>query len=150
MAGEKIDIIQWDADIKKYIANSLAPAKVNEVELNEEEQSAIVTVPKDQLSLAIGREAQNVRLAVQLTTWAISIRDEDSGELVETASDKKRKKEKAELSSEKVEEKIEEEGTVKEKKIKKPPVKKVKKKKEKKEELETEEIVEEVVEKKEE
>jgi len=81
--GEKIDIIQWDEDAKKYIANAMAPAKITGVELNDEEKLAIVTVPKDQISLAIGRDAQNVRLAVQLTGWAISVREAESGALVD-------------------------------------------------------------------
>jgi N utilization substance protein A len=75
--GEKIDVIQWDEDMKKYIANALSPAKVKAVELNEKAQSAFVTVANDQLSLAIGREAQNVRLAVLLTGWAITVRGDE-------------------------------------------------------------------------
>ncbi len=106
LGGEKIDIIQWDSDIKKYIANALAPAQVNDVDLNEEEQSAIVSVPKEQLSLAIGRNAQNVRLAVQLTGWNLSIRDDDSGEVVESTVDKKAKSKKATSKEEVVEEKV--------------------------------------------
>src|SRR6056297_181601 len=106
LGGEKIDIIQWDSDIKKYIANALAPAQVNDVDLNEEEQSAIVSVPKEQLSLAIGRNAQNVRLAVQLTGWSLSIRDNDSGEVVESTVDKKAKSKKATSKEEVVEEKV--------------------------------------------
>ncbi|HPL93058.1 MAG TPA: transcription termination factor NusA [bacterium] len=86
--GEKIDIIQWDDDAKKYIANAMAPAKITGVELNDEEKLAIVTVPKDQISLAIGRDAQNVRLAVQLTGWAISVREAESGELVDHNDEK--------------------------------------------------------------
>lgn len=104
LGGEKIDIIQWDADLKKYIANALAPAQVTEVELNEEEQSAIVTVPKDQLSLAIGRDAQNVRLAVQLTGWAISIRDADSGEVIKPEVSEEAEKAEAEEETEVTEE----------------------------------------------
>lgn len=86
--GEKIDIIQWDDDAKKYIANAMAPAKITGVELNDEEKLAIVTVPKDQISLAIGRDAQNVRLAVQLTGWAISVREAETGELVDHNDEK--------------------------------------------------------------
>lgn len=127
LGGEKIDIIQWDADIKKYIANALAPAQVNDVDLNEEEQSAIVSVPKDQLSLAIGRNAQNVRLAVQLTGWNLSIRDDDSGEVVESTVDKKAKSEKATSKEEVVAEKVS-----KDKKDDKTDVKKDKKKAKKK------------------
>jgi N utilization substance protein A len=86
--GEKIDIIQWDEDAKKYIANAMAPAKITGVELNDEEKLAIVTVPKDQISLAIGRDAQNVRLAVQLTGWAISVREAETGTLVDHNDEK--------------------------------------------------------------
>lgn len=105
--GEKIDVIQWDEDVKKYIANALSPAKVQDVDLNEKEQSAFVTVANDQLSLAIGREAQNVRLAVQLTGWAITVRgdqpeemDAENGELKKKAQDKKIEEEESEESEE--------------------------------------------------
>jgi len=76
--GEKIDIIQYDEDPTKYISHALAPAKIQSVELNEKEKTALVTVPADQLSLTIGREGQNVRLAVKLTDWKINIKEQDS------------------------------------------------------------------------
>jgi len=76
LRGEKIDIIKWSSDPKEYISSSLSPAKVVHVEINEEEKSAKVTVPDFQLSLAIGKEGQNARLAAKLTGWKIDIKSE--------------------------------------------------------------------------
>ena len=73
LRGEKIDVIRWAADLPAFVANALAPAKVLGVELFEEEGIALVTVPDHQLSLAIGREGQNVRLAARLTGWRMDI-----------------------------------------------------------------------------
>ncbi len=73
LGGEKIDIIEYNEDIAKFIAQALAPAKVIGVELNNEEKRAMVKVVEDQLSLAIGREGQNVRLAARLTGWKLDI-----------------------------------------------------------------------------
>jgi N utilization substance protein A len=73
LRGEKIDVIRWAADLPSFVANALAPAKVLGVELFEEEGVALVTVPDHQLSLAIGREGQNVRLAARLTGWRLDI-----------------------------------------------------------------------------
>ncbi len=70
---EKIDIIQWSDDIKTYIAQALSPAKNITVQINEEEKIATVSVPKDELSLAIGKEGQNVRIASKLTGYRIEI-----------------------------------------------------------------------------
>lgn len=76
LRGEKIDVIRWSPDPATYIANALSPARVDEVRLmNSEERQAHVLVPEDQLSLAIGREGQNVRLAARLTGWKIDIKD---------------------------------------------------------------------------
>lgn len=72
--NEKVDIIQWSEDSKQLIMAALAPAKDIEVVLNEVKKSAEVLVPDDQLSLAIGRDGQNVRLAAKLTGWKIDIR----------------------------------------------------------------------------
>lgn len=74
--GEKIDIIKWSEDPKEYIANSLSPSKVTRVEVEENEKSATVVVPDYQLSLAIGKEGQNARLAAKLTGWKIDIKSE--------------------------------------------------------------------------
>ncbi|HZY64697.1 MAG TPA: transcription termination factor NusA [Rubrobacteraceae bacterium] len=76
LRNEKIDIIQWDPDPARFIAKALSPARVREVYLDEDEQVAEVIVPDDQLSLAIGREGQNARLAVKLTDWKIDIKPE--------------------------------------------------------------------------
>lgn len=73
LGGEKIDIIEWNEDIQKFISAALSPAKVLAVELKEEEKQAIVKVPADQLSLAIGKRGQNVRLAAKLTGWRIDV-----------------------------------------------------------------------------
>ncbi len=73
LQGEKIDIIQWSPDPATFIVNALAPAEVTKVVLDEEAQRIEVVVPDDQLSLAIGRRGQNVRLASQLTGWDIDI-----------------------------------------------------------------------------
>lgn len=77
LQGEKIDIIQWSTDPATFIVNGLAPAEVTKVVLDEEQQKIEVVVPDDQLSLAIGRRGQNVRLASQLTQWDIMILTED-------------------------------------------------------------------------
>ncbi len=73
LGGEKIDIIEWNEDVQKFISAALSPAKVLAVELHEEEKQAIVKVPADQLSLAIGKRGQNVRLAAKLTGWRIDV-----------------------------------------------------------------------------
>ena len=74
--SEKIDVIRWSPDPGQYIANSLSPARVEMVRLVDPEgQHAHVLVPPDQLSLAIGREGQNVRLAARLTGWKIDIKN---------------------------------------------------------------------------
>ncbi|MDP2116611.1 MAG: transcription termination factor NusA, partial [Brevundimonas sp.] len=73
LQGEKIDIIQWNADEPTFIVNALAPAEVSKVVLDEEADRVEVVVPDEQLSLAIGRRGQNVRLASQLTGWQIDI-----------------------------------------------------------------------------
>ncbi|HNP73671.1 MAG TPA: transcription termination factor NusA [Kouleothrix sp.] len=72
--GEKIDVVQWSADPKEFIANALSPAQVVEVQLREDEHAATVIVPDKQLSLAIGKEGQNVRLAAKLSGWRIDIK----------------------------------------------------------------------------
>ena len=76
LRGEKIDVIRWDPDPVTFINNALAPAKVVSVELFPEDGAALVIVPDYQLSLAIGREGQNVRLAARLTGWRLEIASE--------------------------------------------------------------------------
>jgi N utilization substance protein A len=80
LRGEKIDVIRWAPDAMTFISNALAPAKVLSVELFEDEGVALVTVPDYQLSLAIGREGQNVRLAARLTGWRLDITSEADAE----------------------------------------------------------------------
>ncbi len=72
--GEKIDIFEWDSDPKILIANALSPARVSQVQLDPLEATALVMVPDSQLSLAIGREGQNARLAAKLTDWKVDIK----------------------------------------------------------------------------
>jgi len=79
LGGERVDMVKYDEDVEKYIANSLSPAKVLKVELNNNEKRALVKVVSDQLSLAIGKRGQNVRLAARLTGWKIDIMDENDG-----------------------------------------------------------------------
>ncbi|HZJ90113.1 MAG: transcription termination/antitermination protein NusA [Clostridiaceae bacterium] len=84
--GEKIDIIAWDPDVQVFISNSLSPAKVVRVILEEEDRSARVIVADHQLSLAIGKEGQNARLAAKLTGWKIDIKSESQyREMIEAA-----------------------------------------------------------------
>ncbi len=73
LGGEKIDIIQWDADPAQFVANALCPVKPLHVELRESDHTALVTVPEKQLSLAIGKEGQNARLAARLTGWRVDV-----------------------------------------------------------------------------
>lgn len=76
LRGEKIDIIKWSNDPREYISSSLSPAKVVRVDVTEDEKAARVIVPDYQLSLAIGKEGQNARLAAKLTGWKIDIKSE--------------------------------------------------------------------------
>jgi len=92
LAGEKIDIIPWSPDPATFIVNALQPAEVAKVVLDEEDRRIEVVVPDDQLSLAIGRRGQNVRLASQLTGWSIDI-------LTEVEESERRQKEFAERTS---------------------------------------------------
>ncbi len=85
---EKIDIILWDNDANKLIANALSPAKVDSIDIKEEEKRAVVNVPADQVSLAIGRDGQNVRLASKLTGWEIDIiKDQEAPAKSETETE---------------------------------------------------------------
>jgi len=78
--GEKIDVVPWSADPIEFIANALRPAKVVMVQINEDEKAAKVIVPDYQLSLAIGKEGQNARLAAKLTGWKIDIKSQSQVE----------------------------------------------------------------------
>ncbi|PZO41378.1 MAG: transcription termination/antitermination protein NusA [Alphaproteobacteria bacterium] len=92
LQGEKIDIIQWNADEPTFIVNALAPAEVSKVVIDEEADRVEVVVPDEQLSLAIGRRGQNVRLASQLTGWQIDI-------ITESQDSERRQKEFAERTT---------------------------------------------------
>ena len=81
LKGEKIDIIIYSEDPKEFISASLSPSKVIAVDVNEDDKSAKVVVPDDKLSLAIGKEGQNARLAAKLTGWKIDIKSESQAEL---------------------------------------------------------------------
>ncbi|MFH0840740.1 MAG: transcription termination factor NusA [bacterium] len=151
LGGEKIDIISYEEEIPKFIANALAPAKVNEVDLNEEQRTALVKVDDDQLSLAIGNSGQNVRLAARLTGWKIDIAGAKSGknallkeeaEEVEEAKEAEEAKEVEEIKEANKEEAVEE----KEEKEKKKEKEEKKKTKEKDVEEEPVEVVEEEIE----
>ena len=83
LGGEKVDIIRWESDLRAFVTNALQPAKLTQVELDEEEHQIRVIVPEDQLSLAIGKKGQNARLAAKLTGWRIDInRREEAEKLV--------------------------------------------------------------------
>jgi len=86
LRGEKIDIIQWTDDQVQYVRNALSPARVSRISVNEADKTMQVIVPDDQLSLAIGKRGQNVRLAAKLTHWKIDIKSEG-----EVDSDSERK-----------------------------------------------------------
>ncbi len=113
LIGEKIDIIEWNDNAEKFIAAALSPAKVLSVELNEEKRESVVKVPEDQLSLAIGKQGQNVRLAAKLTGWRIDV----VGDIQRDADEMQTETESTEVKTEEKTGKIKEE--TKEKKSKK-------------------------------
>ncbi len=84
---EKIDIIQWSPDPATFVANSLSPVKPLRVELREADHTAVVTVPERQLSLAIGKDGQNARLAAKLTGWRVDVTKPAEGEVFEEHAD---------------------------------------------------------------
>ncbi len=81
LGGEKIDIIEWSADQKRFVEMRLSPAKVISVEMDEANKTAKIKVAEDQQSLAIGKGGQNVRLAAKLTGWRINIQSTKGEEL---------------------------------------------------------------------
>lgn len=85
LSGEKIDVIEWSADARRFIATALSPAKALSIELHDEEKRAIVTVAPEEQSLAIGKGGQNVRLAAKLTGWKIDI--VSGGEMIAEATE---------------------------------------------------------------
>jgi N utilization substance protein A len=80
LRGEKIDIVHWIPDQAEYVCRALAPAKVSKIIIDDEDHSMEVVVPDDQLSLAIGKKGQNVRLGSRLTGWRIDVRSEAEAE----------------------------------------------------------------------
>lgn len=124
LGGEKIDIIEWNDDVAKFISNALSPAKVLSAMVNESKKEAKVTVPMDQLSLAIGKQGQNVRLAAKLTGWKIDVltgetkgekpeEDKKTDEKKRIEETKKEKPKKKRKKAEKKESQEEEEETAK-------------------------------------
>jgi transcription termination/antitermination protein NusA len=113
LGNEKIDIIEWDEDTKTYIKNSLKPAKISQIILTEEESEssekfnvAKVIVPEDQLSLAIGKSGQNVRLAAKLTGWKVDVMTASSPEIeklkvltAKTTTEAKEEKQKSDFKA---------------------------------------------------
>jgi N utilization substance protein A len=87
LRGEKIDIIPYNDEPARFVAKALSPARVREVLVDDESKQATVIVPDDQLSLAIGREGQNARLAARLTGWRIDIKSETEFAATATASE---------------------------------------------------------------
>jgi N utilization substance protein A len=85
LSGEKIDVIEWSNDSRRFIATALSPAKAISIELNDEEKKAVVTVSREEQSLAIGKGGQNVRLAAKLTGWKIDI--VSGGEMIAEATE---------------------------------------------------------------
>ncbi len=103
IGGEKIDIIEWSDDPVKFISNALSPAKIISVRTNPDDKTAVVEVKEDQLSLAIGKAGQNVRLSAKLTGWKIDIVGENKppAEPVKEATEEEKKDEVAETTEEK-------------------------------------------------
>ena len=91
LQGEKIDVVEWSNDPKILITSSLNPAQVTKVELNEDDNVAVVWVPNQHLSLAIGKEGQNARLAAKMTDWKIDIRSVEPEEKSEEENEKSEK-----------------------------------------------------------
>ena len=80
LRGEKIDIVPWTPDQAEYVCRALSPAKVSKIIMDEDERAMEVIVPDDQLSLAIGKKGQNVRLASRLTGWRLDVKGEAEAE----------------------------------------------------------------------
>ncbi|MDF1497742.1 MAG: transcription termination factor NusA [Patescibacteria group bacterium] len=136
--GEKIDIIEWNKEPDKYIQHALSPAKISHIDIDNEKISAIAYVEEDQLSLAIGKQGQNVRLAAKLTGWKIDIFEEKKKEIVEESKTKKDEekdsKEEDKMTEKKKssKKKSEVKKDLKAKKVEKKEIKKNEEKKEKK------------------
>ena len=122
LGGEKIDIVEYSDQTEKYVANALSPAKVIEVQVLPK-NTALVVVPSDQLSLAIGREGQNVRLAAKLTGWKIDVKSPEQLEERKAEAQQENTEEKETPSIEQAENKEEEGKEAKTDKKAKKPVK---------------------------
>jgi len=109
--GEKIDVVNWDADVASFIASALSPAQIVHVELNQREGVATVIVPDKQLSLAIGKEGQNARLAAKLAGWRVDIKCSSDYEAAKLETEKEKAAQAVEEVTE-VEEKLTVEETV--------------------------------------
>lgn len=115
LGGEKVDVIQYSEDAEEYIVNALSPAKISSVELDEENRVAVVFADEDQLSLAIGKSGQNVRLASKLTGWKIDVVETGTNpEDARKAREEKLAAKKAEREAEESEEAAAEEGEAEE------------------------------------
>jgi transcription termination/antitermination protein NusA len=138
IGNEKIDIILWNENPETYITNALSPAKIEEVKLNQENKEALVYVVSEQLSLAIGKNGQNVRLASRLTDWKIDVLD-----VAQKPKEVKKEKKTVEKSTEKETSKEEKKSKTKKEKVEKKekPAKKTSSKKIK-EEPKVEEVTE--------
>ena len=146
LGGEKIDVIAWAEDPAEFVANSLSPAKVFTVEINDKYREARAIVPEEQLSLAIGKGGQNVRLAAKLTGWKIDVRSskkpsEEKPEEIEPGKEKSVEisseakdelKEVIKEATEAKEEAVEESSSAKASEDKEKPAEKKQKKKRKK------------------
>ena len=119
LGNERIDVFEWSDDIKTLITNALSPAKISRIEIKEGENLAHVVVPEAQLSLAIGREGQNVRLAAKLTGWKIDIISEEGQKKAEAKAE-----EKTEVKVEEKPVEVKEAEEAKEEEVKKEDVEK--------------------------
>jgi len=102
LSGEKIDIIPWSADIATFISNSLSPARVLDINIDEAEHKAFIEVADDQLSLAIGKGGQNVRLAAKLTGWRIDIKGISATEVISSEDGFESEEDKEEIETAKI------------------------------------------------
>ncbi|MDD5145462.1 MAG: transcription termination factor NusA [Candidatus Pacebacteria bacterium] len=125
LGGEKIDIIEWSDDPQRFIANSLSPAKAVEVKILPKNK-ALVIIPDDQLSLAIGKEGQNVRLAAKLTGWKIDVRSPGQVESEAAEANEVDKASKADEEKEEIKEAKDDKEIKKEEKTKEKPASKKK------------------------
>jgi len=138
LGGEKVDIIEYSDEPIKFISNALSPAKIVDIRVNSDEKKAVVTVSGDQLSLAIGKGGQNVRLAARLTGWKIDIMEKKSETVVKPTEEVAVEKNGARIKDEVQTGEVKEEKELGEKAEKKVGEKKVGRKKKEKEEKKAE------------